>query len=69
MCTLLPLRGNFGGRNFKMGPLAGVVGLATSLGLLSWPYWLGAFMVIDVVLGGGGGVGLAICQAREMITP
>lgn len=51
---LLHLRGNFESRNFKMGPLAGVVDLATNLGLLAWAYWLGAFMHIDVVLGGRG---------------
>lgn len=28
----LALRSNFGGRNFKLGPLAGVVDLATNLG-------------------------------------
>lgn len=45
----LYLKDNFGGRNCKMEPQNKVGDLATILGSLGWPYWLGAFRYIDVV--------------------
>lgn len=65
------VRENFGGRNYKLGPLASVVDLATHLGYLGWPCCLVAFLYLDVVSVVGDGVryhmGLATCQAGEVI--
>lgn len=60
----MSLRDSFGGRNYKMGPLARMVDLATNLGHLDWLCWLVAFMYLDVLLAVGDGEGLAICQVQ-----
>lgn len=62
--TALSLRDSFGGRNYKMGPLARMVDLATNLGHLDWLCWLVAFTYLDVLLAVEDGEGLQFAKCK-----